>query len=181
MAKTSFYETQRIFDSVYGGNLAELTAIPPDLRVLALESESLQWVAACGGHVNILQFMHDNGVDLMSGSANAMRGAARSNHPHVIDWLYENTPVSDKHQDAALMLAFEYGHLDAIKCLRRHGADLTPFQKILYRCPSAEVRTYFDDQKRNASATYVNQGCAQAVAESKNLSLTKRALRTLGL
>ena len=188
-AEKPFPRDNDFFDLVHKGDLAALRALAsdnPGRLAAALREESAHWVAACGGHIAVLALIRENGVDLMAGCANALRGAARADHSHVIDWLHQTGPVPRDKQHEAAVIALDYGHLNALKALERNGADLAPLHEMLYRCPSAELRAYLEDIKSREFAVYVTRGCTDALnetrrAQQRNAARMKTALRIFGL
>lgn len=79
------------------------------------------------GHLNVLQFLHDN-FNMRFALPMASRGAALGGQIHILKWLKENNiliDIKDGQKDTLCYFALAVGQLETLKWLRQEGFNLS--------------------------------------------------------
>lgn len=80
-------------------------------------------IAAEKGHIEMVEFLYQNGADINANNGAALMKASEKNHINIIKFLIE-AGVDVKNQDSeALFRACYYGHYQAASILLNHGAN----------------------------------------------------------
>lgn len=87
------------------------------------------WVAAFHGHVHILKYLKENGINILKkcGSSNPERSlsvAAGSGHAEAVEYLISNGANIHENDDEALYSALWGNRHEVIECLLKHGANI---------------------------------------------------------
>jgi len=80
--------------------------------------------AICGGQLDVIKYLQEQGVDF-SGCKYAVAEAAARGHLDTIKYLYQNGVDITANNNAALQMAIARDHLDIVKYLHQNGADLS--------------------------------------------------------
>jgi hypothetical protein len=86
--------------------------------------EHLGW-AAYHGHLHIVEYLHNNGVDLHYDNDDPLRYAAKNGHLHVVKYLHKNGADITAENNYAIINASCNGSIELISYLHKNGADIT--------------------------------------------------------
>lgn len=82
-------------------------------------------VAAENGHLNVVQYLCNNGADVRWRDSCAFRTAAEKGHVDIVRYLNQRGAEIDSCNNGAVKNAAAHGHLDVIKYLYCCRADIT--------------------------------------------------------
>ncbi len=86
-------------------------------------SECLK-IASQNGHLNIVKFLIEKGLNVHSEKDAALRYAIRCGHYHIFDYLISKGANIHVNDDAPLRIAAMYGHYEIVKYLVQRGANI---------------------------------------------------------
>ena len=81
-------------------------------------------ISAENGHVDILGYLVENGVDFQTNNNNAVRLASRNGHLEVVKYLVERGADFRDDDNDVIKMASMNGHLDIVEYLTDKGVDL---------------------------------------------------------
>jgi hypothetical protein len=76
------------------------------------------------GHLEVVKYLVEKGVDVNTQSSAALRFASQYGKLEVVKYLLENGADIHSRNDEALILASQNGHLDVVRYLVENGADV---------------------------------------------------------
>jgi len=95
-----------------------------DTEMSVSQNQALQ-LAAAGGHLETVRFLHQNGADLRAEGDAALRLAAAGGHLETVRYLVDTSRVRlDVSGGEAVRCAAANGHLEMVRFLHQNGADL---------------------------------------------------------
>jgi len=80
------------------------------------------------GHLDVVRFLCENGVDVEFNKAAAYSYAATNNHVDIVDYLFQefgvNLDSGGNEMNMTVLFAPMYGHLEIIRYLHEHDVDI---------------------------------------------------------
>jgi WD40 repeat protein len=92
-----------------------------DLNSTSIDYRYPVYWAASNGHLDVLKWIHDNGVEM---AAIVSEAAARGGHLDVLKWIHDNGGELTARAAAS---AARGGHLDVLKWIHANGGELTAY------------------------------------------------------
>ncbi len=117
---------QQFFKAVLIGNLEKVKQYHGNITV----NNNFALLSALGeGHLNIVQYLIENGADVQAQENEPLMFASINGHLDVVQFLIKKGAKVTDQNNEALVCAVENEHLDVIKCLLENGAT-PPHKKI---------------------------------------------------
>jgi len=105
-----------------GGHLRTIRYLHQNGCDLRADNDAALRLAAAGGHLRTIRYLHQNGCDLRADNDAALRRAAAGGHLETVRYLHQNGCDLRADNNAALRLAEANGHLETVRYLRQSGA-----------------------------------------------------------
>ena len=80
--------------------------------------------ACANGHLDVVRYLHENGVKLTARDNEPLRRACQNGHLDVVRYLHENGVRLNARNNETLSWACESGQLDLVRYLHQNGAKL---------------------------------------------------------
>lgn len=105
------------------GHLSTVEVLAVKVGDLTLHWDRIAYIAARHGRLNVLQWAHKNGADILGYSF--LSAAANKGHLHVLRWLHDQG--ANVHAEGLLIRAAEEGHFDVVEWLVQQGVNATVY------------------------------------------------------
>lgn len=133
-----FYE---FLQAVAMGDLPRVQELAPQVNLSAYNNAAL-YLAVCNGHLPVLQFLHQNRVDIRYWDDVAVRWAAENGHVDILRYLQENGLDLHDEDNLALIFAGRNGHLPAFKYLHEQGGNIRADDDLAARLATADLQIH---------------------------------------
>lgn len=80
--------------------------------------------AAENGHLDIFKYLHENGADIRANKDKALHSAVEKGHLHIVRYLFEQDQNWSSAFDYCVFLAIKFGHIELLKCFQEQRTGI---------------------------------------------------------